>query len=1260
MAQTLCLNMIVKDEAHIIRDTLTHLLTIFPITYWVIDDTGSTDGTQDLIRGFFGERGIPGELHESPWRNFGYNRSQAFAHAHGKSDYVIVWDADDSVVGTLHLPSPLTADSYPIQFGNDSGFRYQRPQIFNNRKKWHYVGVLHEYAACLDANVQHGPLVTGDYYCVSGKSGSRSKDPQKYRKDAAVLEQGLLDEPDNARYAFYCANSYKDANDQANAIRMYKRVLTMNGWAEEKYLACLRIFDLSGGSENLHYLVESHKHCPERVEGILRLVRHYTVAGMNNVALAYYSLVQNFFENRYDPAKVATHLFAAKADYDYFLPYHTIISAIREARFDLAFRLYDHIFRHKHTSAGAWWNNCLFHNLALVAPHLTPNLNFLDRLLAFRAALPYKLDDAPNKAIAAVIDRHRDLLGAPPDGPPHLMIQDRRTPRVLLTITSCKRLDLFRKTVNSLLHTWTDLDAVDSFFCVDDNSSEEDRAAMRAEFPFFEFHWKTPAERGHRESMNIIWQLLQERKPTYWVHLEDDWLFFRRGSYVREPIEILDRSPAQAAGIQQLLYNRNYAELYSDGWGINGGTQLEPGVLLHQKDAAVAGRNCAYWPHYSFRPSVVRVAPVLALGNFDSANTFFERDYADRWFAAGHRSAFYDDIRCLHIGRLTSDRSTGANAYTLNGTGQFTEQKRSVFVVNLARRPDRRDTLRNTFATVGWSDASGDYSFLEAVDGQTLVATPEIVHLFAGNDFGSRRGFIGCALSHYRLWQKVAAWPVGSRAIVFEDDIEIPDPATFAARLANVEARVRDLLFLGHTCWSEADRFRSTDGGFEPFEPSRYVGGTFGYIITPTGARRYLEYIQANGICHGIDYLLKKIPAMQCDVATPHIVTSEWVRTADSIHDSDIQRDHDSLDLSGGDWIFYPRLDHIGDDKAAVGRKSVAELIALAEVTPGCRAFNTMGFLKKDVKFPLVSSRWFNTRDGVFVRKPRIELLGFWGNPSALRAEFEDQFAATTTEVALARNGETADFSVVLGKPLQGTVVNPARTLTFHLEPWCGEPWQTWGVKTWGEWAAPDPARFLHVQTAACEPTPGFWQLRKTPTEEVTSPKVDLVACILSAKKTDPGQIHRVEFLHYLEKTHPDLHVAVFGSENYHNLAAYSGPVTGGKEDILLPIKYYFMCENNAEKNYVTEKLWDPILCETLCFYWGAPNIAEIVDPAAYIQLDMTDYGAAARTIREAIAADEWARRLPAIRAAKRKLLKEQALFAVIERVLREKGALRP
>ena len=62
-------------------------------------------------------------------------------------------------------------------------------------------------------------------------------------------------------------------------------------------------------------------------------------------------------------------------------------------------------------------------------------------------------------------------------------------------------------------------------------------------------------------------------------------------------------------------------------------------VKLHIKDEPnLNGSNCAYWPHFSFRPSVIRTSAVLTLGNFDSPNTFFERDYADKYFHSANQN----------------------------------------------------------------------------------------------------------------------------------------------------------------------------------------------------------------------------------------------------------------------------------------------------------------------------------------------------------------------------------------------------------------------------------------------------------------------------------------------------------------------------------------------------------------------------------------------------------------------------------------------
>ena len=45
--------MIVKDESHIIEETLTNIMEQMELDYWVISDTGSTDNTKQIINEFF-------------------------------------------------------------------------------------------------------------------------------------------------------------------------------------------------------------------------------------------------------------------------------------------------------------------------------------------------------------------------------------------------------------------------------------------------------------------------------------------------------------------------------------------------------------------------------------------------------------------------------------------------------------------------------------------------------------------------------------------------------------------------------------------------------------------------------------------------------------------------------------------------------------------------------------------------------------------------------------------------------------------------------------------------------------------------------------------------------------------------------------------------------------------------------------------------------------------------------------------------------
>jgi GR25 family glycosyltransferase involved in LPS biosynthesis/glycosyltransferase involved in cell wall biosynthesis len=723
---TICLNMIVKNEAHVITRTFDNILSYIPFSYWVIADTGSTDGTQDLIKRYFADRGIPGKLVEHPWKDFGWNRSKALKEAYGLTDYVFVWDADDSIVGDFKLPVPLVADSYSFGFG-DSTCQYQRCQLFNNHKRWHYVGVLHEFPECMG---KAGPViqVTGNYHFVSGREGDRNKTENKYLKDAQVLERALEDDPTNSRNIFYCANSYRDAGMADKAVEFYKRCLTSDAWTEEKYVACFQIFDLMPDNKGLFYAMESYKYSQERIEGMYRIIRLFVSQSMDADAWYYYTKIQDYFENRYKLDSLGNKLFVKGDEYDFYLPYYMIICAIKTDHRATAAKMTDIIFTRKYI-ANDWHINNLFHNLQFLINDLPMTPEFIRNMLEYRQ---------------------------------------------LLTKADCK--------------TFENTEGIQS-------------KTFAAIMERFKARSKVPAE------------------------------------------------PAT---------------------GVVSGCEL-------------AGKS---------------------------------------------------------------------------------------LVVNLARRPDRRDATVELFEKTGIKD----YTFFTAVDGMELTATDEIKELFAGNDFYNMRAVVGCALSHYRIWQQLAVDDDHDYYIIYEDDI-LSFSSDYLSRLEYAKSRISniDILMLGHHMWVDEDRVAKPAGKEDilPIIAERYVGGTFGYIITKSGAKKALDFIKKDGIRYAIDKFMTHIPNFRFCTIQPHILFSDWVRPGvKSTVDSDIQKDFKRLDipktrpasaaaLAGSNekrvkLTFQKGLDSWGNDIVCLGDGLTIQQLVEETVKLGGVAFNTLGYIKSRVKNELV------------------------------------------------------------------------------------------------------------------------------------------------------------------------------------------------------------------------------------------------------------------------------------------------------------------
>ena len=134
-----------------------------------------------------------------------------------------------------------------------------------------------------------------------------------------------------------------------------------------------------------------------------------------------------------------------------------------------------------------------------------------------------------------------------------------------------------------------------------------------------------------------------------------------------------------------------------------------------------------------------------------------------------------------------------------------------------------------------------------------------------------------------------------------------------------------------------------------------YIGGIFCYSINKNGARKLVDYINKNGIKHGIDYLFKIIPELECFETRPHISFSEWNEGGKAI-DSDIQNLYDSIDLSLTfedllqKYDYYPNQDFFGSDVFHIGNKSLFDQLLIAERTPECVCFNTLGYFKKEME----------------------------------------------------------------------------------------------------------------------------------------------------------------------------------------------------------------------------------------------------------------------------------------------------------------------
>jgi glycosyltransferase involved in cell wall biosynthesis len=211
----------------------------------------------------------------------------AVKHAKGKADYLLLFDADFTfVLKDENFKHQLSHDGYLIRY--EGNLDYRQMLFVSGKLDWKYVGVTHEYITCGDQsnNFRMFDGFMAKHFYDGGSRGD------KFERDVRMLEEAIKEEPDNARYMFYLAQSYKDLEHYTPAIYWYKKRMEKGGWSEEIYNSMYMIAyckmkrgDHFNEFKNDYY--DAYVYRPQRLEALYHLVSYCLRNNMSDIGLNY-------------------------------------------------------------------------------------------------------------------------------------------------------------------------------------------------------------------------------------------------------------------------------------------------------------------------------------------------------------------------------------------------------------------------------------------------------------------------------------------------------------------------------------------------------------------------------------------------------------------------------------------------------------------------------------------------------------------------------------------------------------------------------------------------------------------------------------------------------------------------------------------------------------------------------------------------------------------------------------------------------------
>jgi hypothetical protein len=211
--------------------------------------------------------------------------------------------------------------------------------------------------------------------------------------------------------------------------------------------------------------------------------------------------------------------------------------------------------------------------------------------------------------------------------------------KITFTMTTCKRLEFFKRSMASFMSNCQDLDLISRWIVMDDGSTDKDIEGMKKLYPFLEIHRNSG--KGQASALNQLFPLV---RTEWFFHTEDDWMYLQSSKFITHLLQMCQEDPRiRNASLRNWYGLKQHGEKFNIKYHMH--------EYLGKGDGTM--NNCQ-WYGYSLNPGIQHRPTVEMLGKYREDHPKecrrWDRVPAKRYYLLGYKSANVIEKHIEHIG----------------------------------------------------------------------------------------------------------------------------------------------------------------------------------------------------------------------------------------------------------------------------------------------------------------------------------------------------------------------------------------------------------------------------------------------------------------------------------------------------------------------------------------------------------------------------------------------------------------------------------